>query len=181
MKRKCIALALCILVAAMASLSMEAQTLSGESAGVANKNYIANLSVLHKGDNLVNLTVGVINFDYVPPFTAVSYERMVWQINDNLCGGVGATCGLSGVEGCLGLGLYALANLHFTLVKNLDIYTGLDLGGIIPLDEYGITKMLKKTVKPVHIGANYFFSKNFAATIRVGGWGVISVGFAGKF
>lgn len=135
--------------------------------------------VIQKGDNLVNATIGILDFDYVPPFAAVSYERVFHKFNDNLFFGAGATLGLTsvaGAEGSMGVGLYALGNLHFTLLKNWDFYTGLDLG--YTFSKY--SKSYGRLVNPVHTGASYFFSKNFAATVRLGGWGLFSIGLAAK-
>lgn len=138
--------------------------------------------VIQKGDNLVNATIGILDFDYVPPFAAVSYERVFHKFNDNLFLGAGATLGLTGVagaEGSMGVGLYALGNLHFTLLKNWDFYTGLDLG--YTFSKYSLlSKLYGGLVYPAHVGASYFFSKNFAATVRFGGWGGVNIGLAAK-
>ena len=185
MKTTIVKTILCVIAVGLISIQSNAQALSGSKKSEARpapvKQYTPDFTVVKAGDNLINVTLGVIDFRYMPPFVAASYERGIYQINDNLCLGVGATVGLTGVDKVYGLGLYALGNIHFTAVKNLDLYAGLDLGGTIPLDKHGVGTLFKKLVYPGHIGASYYFTKGFGATVRIGGWGAVNVGLAAKF
>ena len=186
MKTSSLLSVICILAAGMLSINANAQALAGtEKSGGSTrpaKNYSQDWTVLQKGDNLANVTVGILDFDYIPPFTAISYEKIVYEFNENLCLGVGGTIGLTGFSDSYGLGIYALGNLHITMIENLDVFTGLDLGKTIDISEFpGHGSILGALVKPVHIGASYFFSNKFAATVRLGGWGGLSLGIATKF
>ena len=183
MKRVIISI-LAVCAAGIFSVSANAQILSGSQQNEKTQKpatlFTSDIATVQKGDNLFSLSVGVMNFNYMPPFVGLSYERVLFQFNENLCLGAGLMVGMTGVEEYYGYGVYALGNLHFSAVKNLDLFTGLDLGTVITEDGFG-RGLYGSTVYPVHIGASYYFTNFLGATIRLGGWGGLSVGLTAKF
>ncbi len=158
----------------------------------------ASAQSFEKGDNVVSATVGLVS-DYGLPIS-LTYERGIYDINDDMAIGVGATVGYgfdsesTNIGGTGGKWKYSNVllgvngNYHYTGVDKWDFFGGLLLGYDIASAKWDgdydapVSATSNEFVLGLNVGARYYFSESFAATATAGfGISSVSIGVAYKF
>lgn len=136
---------------------------------------------LPKGSSVISAGLGFVSsFSNiaVPPIYA-QYEYVVTEFGEKWCVGVGAMGGYFAQRGASGTisggGIDAMGNIHYSPIRQLDIYGGLFVG-FITATVGGIKA--NSTDWGAVIGASYFFSDTFGLNLQIGGLGSLNVGIS---